>query len=94
MPRNRLTGSELECGGSSGRMSPIDIRVTPAMRRKVDDLAVWLAGGDASKVCRATAAVMEMLCEAARVSSPGRRSSAYRRSSGQKTSSDLTNDSR
>ncbi len=45
-------------------------RVTPAMRQKVEDLAVWLAGGDRRKIPRATQAVMEMLCEAARTPPP------------------------
>lgn len=44
-----------------------NFRVTPAMRQKVGDLAVWLAGGDQSKVQRATQAVIGLLCETARV---------------------------
>jgi hypothetical protein len=47
-----------------------NFRVTPAMRQKVENLAVWLAGGDRRKLPRATQAVMEMLCEAARTPPP------------------------
>ena len=47
-----------------GRSLP-EIRVTPSMRRKVDNLARWLAGGDASQVKAAQAAVVELLRRAA-----------------------------
>jgi hypothetical protein len=40
------------------------------MRQKVENLAVWLAGGDRRKLPRATQAVMEMLLEAARTPPP------------------------
>jgi hypothetical protein len=35
------------------------------MRRKVDDLATWIAAGDASQVGRARRAIVELLCAAA-----------------------------
>jgi hypothetical protein len=41
-----------------------DVRVTPSMRRKVDDLATWIAAGDASQVDRARRAIVELLCAA------------------------------
>jgi hypothetical protein len=43
-----------------------DFHVTPSMRRKVEDLAVWLAAGDRRKVRGATRAVVDLLCAAAR----------------------------
>jgi hypothetical protein len=46
-------------------LSP-DFHVTPSMRRKVEDLAVWLAAGDRRKVRGATRAVVDLLCAAAR----------------------------
>jgi hypothetical protein len=50
---------------SSRVLSP-DFHVTPSMRQKVEDLAVWLAAGDRRKVRGATRAVIDLLCEAAR----------------------------
>jgi hypothetical protein len=51
----------------STRITSEDFKVTPSMRRKVDDLAVWLAAGDKSKVEETTRAVIDLLCAAARV---------------------------
>ena len=51
----------------STRIFSEDFKVTPSMRRKVDDLAVWLAAGDQAKVKGATRAVIDLLCAAARV---------------------------
>ncbi len=35
------------------------------MRRKVDDLAVWVAEGDRSRVRQARRAIVDLLCAAA-----------------------------
>ena len=35
------------------------------MRRKVDDLAVWVAEGDQSRVRQARRAIVDLLCTAA-----------------------------
>ena len=51
----------------SSKLFSEDFKVTPSMRRKVDDLAVWLAAGDKTKVKGATRAVIDLLCAAARV---------------------------
>lgn len=51
-------------GAGKGRPLP-EIRVTPSLRRKVDDLARWLAAGDESQVKAAKAAVVELLRRAA-----------------------------
>jgi len=40
--------------------------MTPSMRQKVEDLAVWLAEGDRRKVRGATRTVIDLLCAAAR----------------------------
>jgi hypothetical protein len=53
-------------------LSP-DFHVTPSMRQKVEDLAVWLAAGDRRKVRGATQAVIGLLCEAARAPQGGTR---------------------
>jgi len=40
-------------------------RVTPAMRRKVDDLATWVAAGDQKRLQEARRTIVELLCAAA-----------------------------
>lgn len=40
-------------------------RVTPSMRRKVDDLAAWLAAGDRSQIREARRSIVALLCAAA-----------------------------
>lgn len=50
----------------SRRVLSPDFHVTPSMRRKVEDLAVWLAAGDRRKVSGAARAVISLLCAAAR----------------------------
>ncbi|MBV8881005.1 MAG: hypothetical protein JO332_13630 [Planctomycetaceae bacterium] len=50
---------------SSRVLSP-DFHVTPSMRQKVEDLAVWIAAGDRRKIGGATRAVIDLLCAAAR----------------------------
>lgn len=40
-------------------------RVTPSLRRKVDDLAVWLAAGDRDLLRQARGSIVELLCAAA-----------------------------
>ena len=53
-------------GGGKGSLFETGVRVTPSMRRKVEDLARWLAAGDASQVREARAAVVALLRDAAR----------------------------
>jgi hypothetical protein len=50
----------------SDRVFSPDFRVTPGMRQKVEDLAVWLAAGDRRKIPRATRTVVALLYEAVR----------------------------
>lgn len=50
----------------SRRVLSPEFQVTPSMRRKVEDLAVWLAAGDRRKVRGAARAVIGLLCAAAR----------------------------
>lgn len=61
LPRAGNIGYEL-----TNRPDSADFRVTPSMRRKVDDLAVWLTAGDRSKIPGATRLVIELLCFAFR----------------------------
>jgi hypothetical protein len=44
----------------------LELKITPSMRRKVENLARWLAGGDASQVRAAREAIVEVLRNAAR----------------------------
>jgi len=67
MPRNSLSRADQKAVEISTRIFSEDFKVTPSMRRKVDDLAVWLAAGDKTKVKGATRAVIDLLCAAARV---------------------------
>jgi hypothetical protein len=67
MRRKTLTRAEHKAAEISTKVSSEDFIVTPSMRRKVDDLAVWLAAGDTTKVKGATRAVIDLLCAAARV---------------------------
>ena len=67
MRRKTLAEAERKSLEITSRVLSADFRVTPAMRQKVGDLAVWLAGGDQSKVRGATQAVIGLLCETARV---------------------------
>lgn len=52
--------------GIAGRVLSPEFHVTPSMRQKVEDLAVWLAAGDRAKIGGATRAVIDLLCAAAR----------------------------
>ena len=67
MRRKTFTRAEQKAYEISNKLLSVDFRVTPSMRRKVDDLAVWLAAGDKTKVKGATQAVIDLLCAAARV---------------------------
>lgn len=67
MRRKTFTRAEKKAYEISNRLDSVDFQVTPSMRRKVGDLAVWLAAGDKSKVRGATQAVIGLLCAAARV---------------------------
>ena len=67
MRRKSFTRAEKKAYEISNRLFSVDFKVTPSMRRKVDDLALWLAAGDKSRVRGATQAVIDLLCDAARV---------------------------
>lgn len=67
MRRKTFTRAEKKAYEISNRLFSVDFKVTPSMKRKVDDLAIWLAAGDKSKVRGATQAVIDLLCAAARV---------------------------
>jgi len=67
MPGNSNSRADQKAVEISTRIFSEDFKVTPSMRRKVDDLAVWLAAGDQAKVKGATRAVIDLLCAAARV---------------------------
>ena len=67
MRRKTFSHAEKKAYEISNRLLSVDFRVTPSMKRKVDDLAIWLSAGDKSKVRGATQAVIELLCAAARV---------------------------
>lgn len=67
MRRKTFSRAEQKAYEISNKLDSVDFKVTPSMRRKVGDLAVWLAAGDKSKVRGATQAVIDLLCAAARV---------------------------
>jgi len=67
MRRNTLSRADQKAVEISTKVFSEDFKVTPSMRRKVDDLAVWLAGGDKTKVKGATRAVIDLLYTAAQV---------------------------
>ena len=47
----------------------IDIKITPSMRRKVDDLSRWLSAGDRSRMHQTTQTIMDLLIDTAKDSS-------------------------
>lgn len=67
MRRKTFSRAEQKAYEISNRLFSVDFKVTPSMKRKVDDLAIWLSAGDKSKVRGATQAVIDLLCAAARV---------------------------
>jgi hypothetical protein len=67
MRRRRFTPAEKRAYALSNSLLSVDFAVTPPMRRKVDDLARWLAAGEKSRVREATQAILDLLCEAAAV---------------------------
>jgi hypothetical protein len=66
MRHNPLVLAEKKTTEISSRVLSPEFHVTPSMRQKVEDLAVWLAAGDRRKLRGATRAVVDLLCEAAR----------------------------
>ena len=44
----------------------IDIKITPSMRRKVDDLSRWLSAGDRSRMRQTTQTIMDLLIDTAK----------------------------
>lgn len=67
MRRKQGTPAEEKAIDISARLFSPGFKISPSMKRKVGDLALWLAAGDRSKVRRATLAVVDLLCAAARV---------------------------
>jgi hypothetical protein len=67
MRRRRFSRAEKKAYEISNALFDVDFAVTPSMRRKVEDLARWLAAGDKNQVKAATQAVLDLLCEAARL---------------------------
>jgi hypothetical protein len=65
--KKSFTRAEKKAYEISNRLDSVDFRVTPSMRRKVDDLALWLAAGDKTRVRASTQAVIDLLCAAAQV---------------------------
>lgn len=63
----RFSKAEKRAYELSNALARVDFAVTPSMRRKVEDLARWLAAGDKAMVREATQAILDLLCEAARV---------------------------
>ena len=66
MRRKNLSRAGKKVDDISSKVLSADFQVTPSMRRKVGDLALWLAAGDERKVPNATRAVIDLLCAAAR----------------------------
>ena len=66
MRDNPFSQAERKSTEISRRVLSPEFHVTPSMRQKVEDLAVWLAAGDRRKVRGATRAVIDLLCAAAR----------------------------
>lgn len=66
MHHDPLSLAERKSTEISHRVLSPGFHVTPSMRRKVEDLAIWLAAGDRRKVRGATRAVVDLLCAAAR----------------------------
>ncbi len=66
MRHNPLEQAEQKSTEITRRVLSPDFHVTPSMRQKVEDLAVWLAAGDRRKVGGTTRAVIDLLCAAAR----------------------------
>jgi hypothetical protein len=60
MRRRRLATGEKKADD----LFSVDFKVTPSMRRKVEDLARWLAAGDKSRVRAAKQAVIYLLYNA------------------------------
>lgn len=63
----RFTRAEKKAYQVSNSLESVNFAVTPSMRRKVEDLALWLAEGDKSRVKAATQNVLDLLCAAAEV---------------------------
>ena len=63
----RFSRAEKRAYALSNAIAGVDFKVTPSMRRKVDEVAQWLAAGDKAQVRAATQAVLDLLCEAARI---------------------------
>jgi len=65
------SAAEWKSAEISRRVLSPDFHITPSMRRKVEDLAVWLAAGDRRRVRGAARAVIGLLCAAARTPAGG-----------------------
>jgi hypothetical protein len=63
----RFNKSEKEAYRRSNATPSADIKVTPSMRRKVEELAIWLSEGDKSRVRATTQGILNFLCDAAEI---------------------------
>ena len=63
----KFSASEQDAYAISNARTEVDFKITPSMRRKVGDLALWLAEGDQSRVKETTQLVLDLLCEAAEI---------------------------
>lgn len=63
---SRNSGGERRAREISKAILGGEVKVTPTMRRRVGDLALWLSEGDRSKVKENTQLVLDLLVEAAR----------------------------
>ena len=66
--RRKFSLVEQQDYADSNAKTEVDFKITPSMRRKVGDLAVWLAEGDQSRVKETTQMVLDLLCDAAEIS--------------------------
>ena len=63
----QFSAREQEAYALSNAKTGVDFKITPSMRRKVGDLAIWLAEGDKSRVKETTQLVLDLLCAAAEI---------------------------
>ena len=63
----QFSAREKKAYALSNSLTGVDFKITPSMRRKVGDLALWLAEGDKLRVKETTQLVLDLLCEAAEI---------------------------
>ena len=62
----RFSAGERRAYEKSNALLGVDFKLTPSSRRKIEDLALWLAEGDRSRVPETRRLVLELLSEAAK----------------------------